>query len=139
MEEDIRAYCKRCVPCTLRKTPTPRAAEMSSLESSWPMDLVCIDFLKVDADRWNKSDILVITDQFTRFARAVPTRNQTAREVANVLWKEFFLDFGFPRRLHSDRGASFTGKLVRELANLTGIKSSFTTPYHPKAMLRLKG
>ena len=30
MEEDIRAYCKRCVPCTLRNTPAPRAAEMSS-------------------------------------------------------------------------------------------------------------
>ena len=82
--------------------------------------------------RWNKSDILVITDHFTCFARLVPTHNQTAREVANVLWKEFFLDIGFPRRLHSDRGASFTGKLVRELAKLTGIKSSFTTPYHPQ-------
>ena len=107
-------------------------ARQQYLESSGPMDLVCIDFLKVDADRWNKSDILDITDHFTRFARAVPTRNQTAREVANVMWKEFFLDFGFPRRLHSDRGASFTGKLVRELAKLTGIKSSFTTPYHPQ-------
>ena len=58
--------------------------------------------------------------------------NQTARGVAEVLWKEFFLDFGFPRRLHSDRGASFTGKLMRELAKQTGVRSSYTTSYHPE-------
>ena len=131
MESDIQAYCKGCVPCTLRKAPPERAA-MCSLQSSGPMDLVCIDFLKVDTDRYNKSYVLVITDHFTRFARAIPMRNQTARAVADVLWKEFFLDFGYPGRLHSDRGASFTGKLLRELAKVTSVKSSFTTPYHPQ-------
>ena len=131
MESDIRAYCKGCMPCILRKAP-PQRAPMCSLESSGPMDLVCIDFLKLDTDSHNKSYVLVITDHFTRFARAVPMRNQTARGVAEVLWKEFFLDFGFPRRLHSDRGASFTGKLMRELAKQTGVRSSYTTSYHPE-------
>ena len=131
MESDIRAYCKGCMPCILRKAP-PQRAPMCSLESSGPMDQVCIDFLKLDTDSHNKSYVLVITDHFTRFARAVPMRNQTARGVAEVLWKEFFLDFGFPRRLHSDRGASFTGKLMRELAKQTGVRSSYTTSYHPE-------
>ena len=132
MEDDIKAYCKRCVRCVLRKTPPPRAAYMSSLQSSGPMVLPCIDFLKVEADRWNRTNILVVTDYFTRFARAIPTRNQTAKAVAEALWKEFFLDFGFPRRLHSDRGASFTGQLVKQLCALTGIQGSLTTPYHPQ-------
>ena len=132
MESDIRTYCKGCMPCILRKAPPPQRAPMCSLESSGPMDLVCIDFLKLDTDSHNKSYVLVITDHFTRFASAVPMRNQTARGVAEVLWKEFFLDFGFPRRLHSDRGASFTGKLIRELAKQTGVRSSYTTPYHPE-------
>ena len=132
MERDIRAYCKGCMPCILRKAPPPQRAPMCSLESSGPMDLVCIDFLKLDTDSHNKSHVLVITDHFTRFARAVPMRNQTARGVAEVLWKELFLDFGFPGRLHSDRGASFTGKLMRELAKQTGVRSSYTTPYHPE-------
>ena len=34
--------------------------------------------------------------------------------------------------MHSDRGASFTGKLMRELAKQTGVRSSYTTPYHPE-------
>ena len=46
MESDIRAYCKDCMPCILRKAP-PQRAPMCSLESSGPMDLVCIDFFKV--------------------------------------------------------------------------------------------
>ena len=85
------------------------------------MDLVCIDFLKLDTDSHNKSYVLVFTDH-----------NQTAPGIAEALWKEFFLDFGFPRRLHSDRAASFTGKLMRELAKQTGVRSSYTTPYHPE-------
>ena len=132
MEQDITAYCKKCTPCILRKTPLPRAATMSSLESSGPMDLLCIDFLKVEPDKYNRVDILVITDHFTRFARAIPTRNQSARAVADALWNGFFLDFGFPRRLHSDRGATFTGKLVKQLCALTGVRGSLTTPYHPQ-------
>ena len=131
MEGNIKAYCKGCIPCTLRKAPFQRAP-MRSLESSGPMDLVCIDFLKLDTDSHNKSYVLVITDHFTRFARAVPMRNQTAKGAAEALLKEFFLDFGFSRRLHSDRGASFTGKLMRELAKQTSVQSSYTTPYHPE-------
>ena len=86
MESDIWAYCKDCMPCILRKAP-PQRAPMCSLESSGPMDLVCNDCLKLDTDSHNKSYVLVITDHFTRFARAVPMRNQTARGVAEVLWK----------------------------------------------------
>ena len=124
MEGDIKAYCKGCMPCILRKAPL-QSAPMCSPESSGPMDLVCIDFLKLDTDSHNKSYVLIITDHFARFARIVHMRNQTARGIAEALWKEFFLDFGFPRRQHSDRRASFTGKLMRELAKQTGVRSSY--------------
>jgi transposase InsO family protein len=132
MEADIKVYCQQCRNCVMRKAANPRAAPMQSLESSGPMDLVCIDFLSLEPDRSGVHDVLVITDHFTRFARAVPTRNQTTRQVAEVLWKNFFLDFGFPKKLHSDRGGSFTSKLAKELCKLAGVQGSYTTPYHPQ-------
>jgi transposase InsO family protein len=132
MDADIKTYCQQCRNCVMRKAANPRAAPMQSLESSGPMDLVCVDFLSLEPDRSGVRDVLVITDHFTRFARAVPTRNQTTRQVAEVLWKNFFLDFGFPKKLHSDRGGSFTSKLAKELCKLAGVQGSYTTPYHPQ-------
>ena len=41
------------------------------------------------------------------------------------------MQFGFPKRIHHDRGGEFNSKLFRELHRLSGIKSSNTTPYHP--------
>ena len=62
LDDDIQAYCKRCTPCMLHKAPAQRAANMMSLESGGPMDLLCIDFLKVEPDRYNRTDILVVTE-----------------------------------------------------------------------------
>ncbi|XP_052459431.1 retrovirus-related Pol polyprotein from transposon 412 [Carassius gibelio] len=42
-----------------------------------------------------------------------------------------FCIYGFPKRVHSDQGANFESKLIKELLNMAGIKKSHTTPYHP--------
>ncbi len=132
MEDDITSYCKQCKNCILRKGNNKHPAPLYKLHSTSPMDLVCIDFLSVDQDSSGKENVLVVTDHFTRYSRAFVTRKQTAKDVADMLWTGFFLDFGLPRRLHSDRGACFTGKLLSHLKEITGVQSSFTTPYHPQ-------
>ena len=131
LENDLSYHLRTCKNCILRKAPDPRAATLGSLTSTGPMDLVCIDFLSLEPDQSGKTDVLVITDHFTRYAKAIVTKNQSTRQVADVLWKGFFLDFGLPRRLHSDRGGSFTSKLAKELHKVSGVKGSVTTPYHP--------
>lgn len=131
LEEDVKEYLKNCRACILRKVKDPKAAPMKHLESTGPMDLVCIDFLSIEPDSSNRTEVLVITDHFTRFSRAIPTKNQTAKQVGEVLWKEFFLDFGWPNRLHSDRGASFTGKLAKELHKMANVNISLSAPHHP--------
>lgn len=132
MDGEITSYCKQCRNCILRKGNNHRPAPLCKLSSTGPMDLVCIDYVSVDKDESGKENILVVTDHFTRYARAFVTRKQTAKEVADMLFKGYFLDFGFPRRLHSDRGACFTGKLISQLKEITGVTSSLTTPYHPQ-------
>lgn len=73
----------------------------------------------------------VITDHFPKYAVAIPTRNQTAKTTAEAFYNNFVLQYGLPKRLHSDQGANFESKFIRELCDLTGIEKSKTTPYHP--------
>ncbi len=77
-------------------------------------------------------NILVITDHFTRYAQAIPTKNQTAHTTAKVLFEQFFCHYGFPSRLHSDQGRNFVGLVIKELCAIANVDQSRTTPYHPE-------
>ena len=46
-----------------------------------------MDFLSIEPDSKNKKDILVVTDHFTKYAMAIPTRDQKASTVAKSLWE----------------------------------------------------
>lgn len=75
-------------------------------------------------------NVLVITDHFTRYALAIPTRNQTARTTAEVFINHFAVQYGLPQRIHSDQGRNFEGRLIRDICRVLGIEKSHTTPYH---------
>ena len=54
----------------------------------------------------------------------------TAKSTADVLFNEFFVHYGFPKIIHSDQGANFESRLIKELCSLAHINKSHTTPYH---------
>jgi hypothetical protein len=53
-------------------------AKLNPIQSSYPMEIVCMDFLSLELSRGGYEKILIITDPFTRFAQAIPAKNQTA-------------------------------------------------------------
>lgn len=99
--------------------------------SCTPLELVCIDFWSAAGNNVENVDVLVVTDHFTKLAIAFPCLNQTAKVVAQKLWNQFFFTYGFPLRIHSEKGANFGSQLVADLLQVSGIKKSHTTSYHP--------
>ena len=90
-----------------------------------------MDFLSLEMSAGGYEHILVITDHFTRYAKAIPTRNQSTQTTARILFDNFICHYGFPSQLHSDQGRNFESEVIKELCSIANIDKSRTTPYHP--------
>ena len=82
---------------------------------------------------------MVITDHFTRYALAYPSKTQTAQTTARILWDNFICHFGFPEKFISDQGRNFESDLIKELCKIAGVQKLHTTPYHPQGNGQCEG
>lgn len=96
MNQAVEQYVKTCGRCIIRKTLPQKSSPLNHITSSGPLDLVCMDFLAIEPDTKGMANVLVITDHFTRYAQAFPTKDQRATTVAKVLWEKFFVHYGLP-------------------------------------------
>ncbi|GFO16843.1 Pol polyprotein [Plakobranchus ocellatus] len=94
--------------------------------------MIAIDFTQMEMSSDGRDTVMVITDVFSKWAMAVPVRDQTARTVVRVLIEEWFTVFGVPARIHSDQGRAFEAEVVSELCEHYGIVKSRTAPYNPR-------
>lgn len=132
MVVDVERKIRTCPRCVCHKSLPEKAAPLVNIQVTRPLELVCMDFLSIEPDSKNTKDVLVITDFFTKYAVAVPTSNQKSHTVAKALWENFIVPYGIPEKLHSDQGADFESKTIKELCQLMGIHKIRTTPYHPR-------
>ena len=129
--EAVCVYCRSCKRCGLNKAACAKP-DMGTLRALRSLEVIAIYFTELEKSDKGIENILVITDVFTKFSQAIPTRNQTAKCVATVLKNTWFDRFGLPRRIHSDQGHNFESAIIRELCEEHIFVKSQTTSYHPQ-------
>lgn len=94
---------------------------------------MAIDFTVIEPANDGRENVLILTDIFSKYTQAIPTKDQQASTAAETLVRHWFYLFGVPARIHSDQGKkNFESKLIQELCKVCGIQKSRTTPYHPQ-------
>ena len=105
MQADVKQWISNCKRCVVAKvTYLPVKTPMGSILATRPLEVLAMDFTVLEPATDGRENVLVLTDVFTKFTIAIPTRNQRASTVVKHLIKEWFLVYGIPQRIHSDQG-----------------------------------
>ena len=131
MQSEAMQHVMKCTRCLRRKTPS-HVAPLQPIHVTQPLELVHMDYLSLEPSKGNIENVLVITDHFTRYALAYPSKTQNAQATARILWDNFICHYGFPEKFISDQGRNFESDLIKELCKIAGVKKLHTTPYHPQ-------
>ena len=132
---------KNCKQCLHHDGDSVRAP-LVSIEAMGPMDLLHLDFMKIEVSANHKKElkrkpqivnVLVVTDHFAPHTMAFMTKDMTAHTMACILYHHYFYIFGTPLHLMTDNDLAFTSELVQELCNLFGVKRVCTSAYHPQS------
>ena len=133
MFADAKHWLSNCQCCIVAKGHyTEPKILQGSLLSHQPLELLCMDFMKVDISKGGKENNLVLTDAFSKYSQAFMMSNQKSLTVAKLLVERWFSVFGIPSRIHSNQGRSFDDEVISHICKMYGIRQSTTTPYNPR-------
>ena len=133
MYSDIEHLVTQECECLKAKRPHKATrAPMTTIVTTRPGELVCIDFLHLETCKQGFEYILIVIDHFTGFAQAYATKNKSAKTVVDKLFNDFALRVGFPERIHHDMGREFDNQLMDQLQRSCDVRGSHTTCYHPQ-------
>ena len=114
MTDEVEKYLAQCHRFLRRKAVQQRAS-LVNITTTQPLEMVCIDFLSLEPSKGGIENVLAITDHFTRYAQAFPTKNQTAKTTARIFFENYIVHYGYPARIHSDQGRNFESETIRHL------------------------
>ena len=131
MSDDVRKYIRQCDRC-MRFKKKKEQTKLFPITATNPLELIHLDFLSIGGKEDKMKNVLVVTDHFTRYAQCYVTKNQTVLTVANELVNKYFTNFGWPDKIHTDRGTSFKNELFHSICQMAKIRKLRTGSYRPQ-------
>ena len=77
--------------------------------------------------------LLVVVDRLSKAIILAPcNKTITAEETSQLYIDHIWKCTGLPKKVISDRGPQFVSKVMREIWEKLGVKSSLSTAFHPQ-------
>lgn len=135
MRRAIAEYIKTCVTCQRYKpSNTKPSGLLQTPVLNQRGEVLAIDlFGPLPAGRNGEKWVLLVEDTATRWTELFALKEATSEACARTLIEEYFLRYGFPRRVVSDNGVQFVSAVMQQCMFVLGISQELLPLYHPAA------
>ncbi|XP_049878826.1 uncharacterized protein LOC126375782 [Pectinophora gossypiella] len=135
MRRYVSEYLKTCVECQKYKPANQKPAGLLQTPIlNQRGEVLAVDLFgplpeAEDGSKW----VLLIEDTATRWVEIFALRDATAEACAPLMIEQYFMRYGFPRRIVSDNGVQFVSAVMQQCMHILGIKQNLIPLYHPEA------
>jgi len=135
VQRDVENYVKSCTSCAQNKSSTQAPAGFLH-----PMPIpkarfaeMALDFVGTLVPSKGFDTILVMTDRLTDYVKFEPTHSTaTAADIADLVYRSWYRQFGLPKAMTSDRDKLFTSGFWKELHKRIRVDLRMSTSFHPE-------
>ena len=78
LQGDVERHLGKCQRCLLAKAGRKVVSPMGSLQATHPLEVLAMDYTMLEPGSGGLENVLILTDVFTKFTQAIPTRDQRA-------------------------------------------------------------
>jgi transposase InsO family protein len=128
---EVRQVVNACATCKELKPRYFNPPPSSLITSTRPWKRLSMDFVGPMPSASPNKYLLVIVDEYSRYPFAFPCSRMTDDVVISHLLHLFSM-FGTPSAIHSDRGAQFESRKLKEFLLRNGVAKSRTSPFRPQ-------
>ena len=133
LHADVRDYISSCLACKRTKIGKERRQGLFRPHPArMPFEVIYIDLWGPIVEGDDRTVVLTMIDQATRWAEAAILPNKEPASVAVALMSTWFTRFGVPDVLLSDQDFAFTSNCIHSLLAHLGTKVLHSTVYHPE-------
>lgn len=136
LRKDVRYFVKTCKICGAYKKPSVLKAGLMgrAKQVDFPFQNISLDLMgPFPRSKKGNTQLLVVTDWFTKFILVQPIPKATSKNVIKFLENQVFLLFGVPQTIMCDNGVQFTSTEFKSFLKKYSVqKVWYNARYHPQ-------
>jgi hypothetical protein len=134
MSTFVKSYVDGCATCQATKIRPKNQVPL--VPNQIPTDvwgIITMDFITDLPKSQGYGSLFVVEDHLSKATIISPcTKTITAEETSKLYMNNVWRRTGLPHQVMSDRGPQFASKVMQEVWNKLGVKSTMSTAFHPQ-------
>ena len=123
MAGDLKMFINQCEFCQVNMPSHPKEKMIATKSPDFPFQMVAADFFMVEGHSY-----LVYVDRYSGWMKIAyfPRKEATSAELIKVL-RTYFMDFGAPEELSSDRGSNLVSGEMKSWLKSWGVEQRLSS------------